>query len=201
MENIPEYSAGNGSKKPLRLEFKIPRIDKHGKPLKNQTGEDVFDIYIYDFEEMGMNRKLMARMFFMLSSKILSNMPKDPEHVAIIADRQLELKGFSAILMKKLDEGGFEDYDPAKTELSEYAQNQIGKSKDDWDKLIEAQEDFFLKVRLQLPGLMMQSNDIMMQSLGIIGELQKVAGAAGIQEFSEMKGLMELVLNAATSCS
>lgn len=182
-----------------KREFKVLRFDSAGKPILKASGEKVYDSYVYCFEEMGLNRKLMARKLFHLASKNLANLPKLPDHVEIIASRQIDIKALSAILMKVLDDGTYEIYDPASTELSIYTQEQLGKTTEDWEGLLEVQEDFFSKARLQSSELMMQSNGIMMQSINIMKELQQIAGDSGIDSLSGMKDLMAQILSAATN--
>ena len=182
-----------------KIEFKVPKVDKKGNVIKNEAEDIVFDTYIYSFEEMGMDRKLMARKYFQLATKNLANPPKDPEHIEIIAERQLEIKGFSALLMKVIDGGKYELYEPTITHLSQYTMSELGKSEEDWNKLMEVQDDFFTKARLQSSELITQSNGIMMQSLGAMKEIQTLASQMGITGLSDMKEFTSMILEKAVS--
>lgn len=182
----------------MKVDFRVPKV-KNEKPVLNEEGQQVYEKYIYDFEQMGMDRKLMARKFFQMSSKNLSNQPKEPDHVQIIADRKMEIKAFSAILMKQMPDGSIENYDPSQTELSAHSMNYIGRSEEDWNKLMECQTDFFTKAGLQLTELMSQSNATMMQSIAI---MQQIAGLAGSSADLSMEGIKDfgkMILDAAVN--
>lgn len=184
---------------PFEATFTVPRF-KGGKPIYNDKKELVTDTYRYCFSEMGMDRKLTAKKFFELAGKMAANPPKTPDHVEILSQRQLEIKAFSAILMKQNDDGdGYELYDPAKTELSPYVMNELGKTEEDWDKLLAVQDDFFSKARLVSGELMRQSRTIMMQFLAIMKEAESLAGNFGIHQEGQMMDFLTKILDAAKS--
>lgn len=186
-------------KKPYSYTFKVPKIGKNNKPVKTEAGDPVYDTFIYKFDLMGMDRKLMGRRYFELAEKIISNLPKEPDHLEIMAERKSELKGYSAILMKVNEEGGFELYDPVLTEFTPYIWSQLGKSDAEFEALEACKADFFIKVGLQFPKLIMQSNNTIMQSLNIMKELSALGTKAGIEGKEDMKELMQMILKAATN--
>jgi len=185
------------SSNPLKVEFLVHKLDKSSKKMYNSAGEPVYEKYIYSFAELGANRKLMGRKFFFLSSKNFANPPKEPNDIEIITDRITDLKGFSAILIKVLDNGEYELYNPATTQLSNYVFDNIGKSENDWDNLLKVQEDFFLKVRLVSNELMMQSNSITNQLMTLMQKAAVVSEKTGIQQQETFLEVMELILDKA----
>jgi hypothetical protein len=183
---------------PIRHEFYVDKLTAKGKPIIDEDGNMVKDKFIYDFNELGMDRKLMGRKFFEIADKSLVNLPKEPEHIEILANRRAELYAWSAILIKIGEDGKPELYDPGNI-LTQYQFSQLGKTEEDWNKLMECKNDFFFKVGLQSSALMMQSNDIMLQSVQILKELTGLASNSGVQGLSEMKEFTKMILEQASN--
>lgn len=183
----------------LKEEFKIPKIDNKGNVIVNAAGDPVYESYVYCFAEMGIDRKLMGRQFFHLSSKALVNAPRDTEHVQILANRRLEIKAFSAILMKVMPDGKYEMYDPANVELTPYVMSELGKSDEEYAKIERIQADFFSRARLQSTELMVQSNDIMMQSLNIMKEIGEIAEQSGVVGLDQLQTFTRDILQTAAN--
>jgi len=164
-QNLPQINQVQQSEiqEKFKCKFLVPKFDSSGKEIKNTANEIVFDTYIYDFNRMGMNRKLMARKLFSISEKLFSRLPQDPEHVNIITQRATEIKAYSAILIKLLPDGTAERYDPSITELSPYVIDYLGQSDEDWTNLEAAKNDFFSRMGIIATESMMQLVELMQQ--------------------------------------
>lgn len=182
----------------VRHEFFVDRVTTKGKPVIDEDGHIVKDKFIYDFNEIGMDRKLMGRKFFEIADKSLLNLPKEPEHIEILANRRAELYAWSAILMKIGEDGKPELYEPGNI-ITQQQFSQLGRTEEEWNKLMECKNDFFFRVGLQSSALMTQSNDIMLQSVQILKELTGLASESGITGLSDMKEYIKMILEKAVS--
>jgi hypothetical protein len=175
-------------------EFKIARLDKQGRVIKNSANETVYDTYVYDFNLLSVDRVLTARKLFHLSTKDYAQAPKQNDELEVLVKRESEKMAFAAILMKLNEDGIPEPYDPYQTS-SKFLGQITGE--ENFNKLMECQGDFFHKAGLQSPELMTQSLDIMMQSLNIMKEFKNLEGAMG----GDMQSIMKTILEAAMPSS
>lgn len=181
--------------KPVVESFKIPRLDKTGKVVKNSADEIVYDEYIYDYSKLTVDRILMGRKLFHLSTKDFTNAPKDITELSILTNRETEKQAFSTILMKRNADGTLEKYEYGAVSSLNLLEKLTGS---DFERLMKCQDDFFLRVGIQSPELMMQSIDILGQSVNILKGLKDLEKDSNLG----MKETLEMILSkAATSSS
>lgn len=123
--------------------FKIKKFDKDGKPLKNEAGDLVYTKFIYNFDKMGMGRKLMGIKFFELAEKQLENPPANDQELSILMFGQFDRRAWEAVLIRLID-GEPEFYNANKTTISDFEFDELGKG-ELWSQLLEVKKDFFTK--------------------------------------------------------
>lgn len=172
----------------MQHEFTIIRKDKKGKPIRDDDDQLIYDEYVYNYELMTIDRMLSAKKLFILSQKEYELLPKDADELTTLITREAERQAFAAILMKRNDDGTFERYDPYNL-MSFNALSEI-QGGDNYNKLIQCQENFFLKVQIQSPELVQKSLNIMRQSTDILNNYHELAKNTGL----EIKDLIKIVI-------
>lgn len=170
--------------------FEIERTDKSGNIIKNNAGDVVFDTYIYDYDRLTVSRVLAAKKLFIMHSKEFSLPPKSFTDINEMLSREVEKRAFNAILMKQMDNGGFENYDVSLQSDISILDRLTGTQ---YDTLMRCQDDFFSRIGLQ-------SNELMMQSIGILsqfGDIMKGLTEASQSTGSSIAEMMDLVMTAA----
>lgn len=174
---------------PVVHTFEIIRKDNKGRIVRDDNEEPMIDEYVYDFEKMSIDRMLSARKLFFISNKEYSNTPKIQDELEALTTREAERKAFAAILMKKIGEDEFEDYDPYSTNSFDFL--KVVKGSENFQKILECQDHFFLKVGLVSPELMGQSADIMTQSMNILGVMGQLKDTAKGESWELLKELLK----------
>lgn len=174
--------------KETKHSFFIPQRDPKGRFMRDEDENIINDEYIYDFSLMTADRMLAGRKLFFISNKEYNNSPKIEDELSALVSRESERQAFAAILMKKIKENEFEKYDTFKSSSFNALKDIAGG--DNFQKLMECQDHFFLKVGLQSPELMSQSVDIMSQSVNILKSLKQIEADGG----SEMMDLIKTML-------
>lgn len=167
--------------------FRIPRRNSKGDIIKDEDSQIINDEYVYNFELMGADRMLIARKLFFISNKEFTTTPKAIDELESLVTREAERQAFAAILMKR-DNQDFEKYDPYKLSSFDALRDITGK--ENFRKLMECQDHFFIEVGLQSPELMTQSIDIMNQSVNILKTFKELEALGG----SGLKELMSLII-------
>lgn len=108
-----------------------------------------FDIddekYVYCFDDMTIDRIFTAKQMFSMEQEFIKHLPNNPQEMQILAKRESLRTAFAALLMKKLDKGGYEEYN-----ISENSFNALSKIKGkEFQKLQKCKEDFFFKTSMQ----------------------------------------------------
>lgn len=131
----------------MEKKIRVKKFDANGKVIKNEAGDIVYTEFVYNFELMGMVRKLMGIKFFELSEKQVENPPGNDLELSVLMQQQFEKRGWEAILMRVIDDD-FEFYNVNKTTINEYEFNELGTG-DNWELMQEIKKDFFTKASVK----------------------------------------------------
>lgn len=118
--------------------------------IKKKVGKEfVEETYLYNFNKMSASRMLQGANFFSKHQESEAQLPKTPDEVLILAVRQMERHAYGALLMRVLDEEvtDFEIYNP-ETSMSIKALDYIS-GYEEYEKLKEIKQDFFMLIGLQ----------------------------------------------------
>lgn len=171
--------------------FVLPKFDGNGNKIFNKAGDLVSTEFVYNFNEMGMDRKLMAQRYFELAEKQIENAPNTHEQINMIAARQLEAKAFSAMLIRVLDDGKYELYEPEVTQLSKYELSELGKTEEEWARLKAVQADFFQKIGVTSKKQMRELVDSMMPLMLLVNKLK--SEGIEVKSNSELNEILKIV--------
>jgi len=175
----------------METTFNIPKFDTKGNKVYNAAGEMVFTQFIYNFNKLGMDRKLIGQRYFELAEKQADFLPNTDKQINVIGERKLEAKAYAAILIRILDNGSEELYDSVNTELSKYELSEIGKTEEEWKMLMDVQNDFFTKIGIISKKQMKEFQNTIMPLMQLVQGLKE--SGIEIKSPSEMTDLVSLI--------
>lgn len=168
--------------------FLVPARDGKGRIVRDENENPLNDEYIYDFELMGVDRMLTGRKLFFLANKEFDNSPKIVDELSALVTREAERQAFASILMKK-EPFGFEKYDSYK--VSSFDALSDIKGTENFNKLMECRDHFFLKVGLSSPQLMTQSLDIMSGLMNVVKSMNDIKDITGAETMAQIRELLK----------
>lgn len=127
------------------------------------------NVYVYNFNQMTMDRILQATEMFRVLEELRQNPPASLRDTKVTIERQIERNAFAAILMKKQqDRDGnitFEKYEPGIVSSFDFLAELKGA--DNFAKLQEVKTDFFMHTGMLLGSSMKELSGITKSLNGI----------------------------------